>query len=59
MCEKNKTSVAVISQRYELIWMECGVLLKLDSVVNRILILSHPFSIKGREPYLSNFIEKT
>ena len=53
--EKAKTSVQITSQSFQLIGMECGTLLKLVDVMNLIFILSRPFSIQGRESYLSDF----
>ena len=38
--------------------MEFGVLLRFVGVMNFILILSRPFIIQGREPYLSDFVTK-
>ena len=42
----------IISQSCQSIWMEFGVLLRLVSVMNLILILSRPFCIQGREHYV-------
>ena len=49
----------IISQSFQLIWMEFGVLLRLVSVKNLILSLSLPFNIQGREPYLRDLVMKT
>ena len=46
--KKTKISAVV------LIWMEFGILLKFDGIYH-IFILSHPFNIQGREPYLYDF----
>ena len=35
------------------------MLLKIVSVMNLILILSHLFNIQGREPYLCDFVQRT
>ena len=40
---------------FQLIWMEFGMLSRLVSVMNLILLLSNPFHISGREPYLCDF----
>ena len=36
--------------------MEFGKLVRLYDVMNLIHILSHPFNIQGREPYLPEFV---
>ena len=38
--------------------MEFGLLLRLDSLINLISILSHLISIQWRESYLCNFVKK-
>ena len=38
--------------------MEVGILLRLDGVMNLILILSHLFSIQRREFYKSDFVKE-
>ena len=61
-CEKANTSMPIISQSFQSIWMEfsIGLLLRLVDVMNLILILSRPFSIQGSEPYLCDFsLKKT
>ena len=55
-CENLKTFVAIISQSCDLIWMEFGMLMTLVGLMNVILILPSPINIKGREPYLCDFI---
>ena len=44
--------------KFQLILVEFAILLRLVGVMNLILILSHPFSIQGREPNSCDFIEK-
>ena len=56
--KKAKTSVPTISQSLQVIWMEFGMLLRLVSLMILILILSHPFNIQGRKPYLCGFVKK-
>ena len=56
-CEKANTSAAIISQTFQLIWMEFGVQLRLVGVMNLILVLSCPLSIQGRQPYLCDFVK--
>ena len=51
-----ETSVPVISQSFQSVKMECGLLLRLVSVMNPVLILFCSCSAQGREPYLCNFI---
>ena len=46
-CEKAKTSTPIISQTFQLIWIEFGMLLRLVDVMNLILVLSHQISIQG------------
>ena len=47
----------LISQSFQSIWMECGTLLRLVSVMN-LIILFGAFNIQGREPYLCDFVHK-
>ena len=51
--EKAKTSVPIISQSFQLIWMEFVIPLRIVCVMSLIviLILSDPFCFQGREPY--------
>ena len=57
--EKAKTSAPVISQSFQSVWMEFGLLLRLVRVMNLILLLLCSCNIQGREPYLCDFITKT
>ena len=57
-CEKAKTSLAIISQSFQLIWMELDLLLRTVGVVNLILMLSHLFCVQGKEPYFWDFVKK-
>ena len=50
-CEKAKLSAPIMSQSFQSIQMECGILLRLVSVTSFILILFRPFDVQGREPY--------
>ena len=47
-CEKAEKYVPIICLSLQLIWVECGVLLKLVGAMNLVLIVSCPFSIQGR-----------
>ena len=49
--DKVKTSVPIISQSFQSIWMVFGLLLRLVCVLDLILISCHPFHIQEREPY--------
>ena len=53
MCEKAKPS-----KLSGLIWIKCGVLLRLGGIMYRLLISSHAIRIKGREPNLCHFVNK-
>ena len=57
-CEKAKTSMAIISQIFQLILMEFSMLLRLVGIVNLIVILSRLYNIQGREPCLCDFDKK-
>ena len=57
-CKKAKTFAPVIPLFCILIWMVFDTLLRPVGVLNLILILSHPFNIQGREPYLFRFWKK-
>ena len=48
-------SVPIVSQSFHSVSMKFGVLLILVGVMNLILILSLPFNIQGRKPYLCDF----
>ena len=54
-CEKVETSASIISQNFQSIWMECGILLRLVDVMNSIHILCHAFDIQGRKPCTCDF----
>ena len=56
---KAKTSEPIISQSFQLNRMEFGLLLRFKSVMHLILVLSCPFIIEGRGPYLGGFVKKT
>ena len=45
--EKAKTSVPIVSESFQLIWMKLGMLLRFVVVINLITILSHLLSIQG------------
>ena len=49
-CKKAKASVAIISHNFQSVRMEFGILLRLVSVMNFILILFLPFNIQGKKP---------
>ena len=51
-CKKSKTCVSVISESFQSICMEYGILLRLVGVMSFILILSEPLNVQRREPYL-------
>ena len=57
-CEIAECSAPIISQSFQSIWMECGILLRFVSVINLIFISSCPFVVHGREPYLYYFVWK-
>ena len=44
-------------QQSQSIWMKFGILLRHVGVVSLRLILSFPFNIQGREPYLYDFVK--
>ena len=46
-CEKAKASASIISQSFQSIWMEFGILLRLVSVMNLAPILSGLINIQG------------
>ena len=52
---KQKISVAIVSQSFQSIWKEFGILLRLDDMINLKLSLSLPFDIQRREPNLAGF----
>ena len=54
--KKAESCASIILQSFQFIWMEFSILLRFVSVMNLILILSHPFNIQGREPYLCDFV---
>ena len=56
--ECKKPSALVISQSFQLVWMEFAVLLRHVRLMNIIFIVSHLISIQGRKPYLGDFIPK-
>ena len=56
--EKAKPSAPIVSQSFLLIWMEISILLRLIAVMNFLLILTCPFNIQEREPYLHDFVTK-
>ena len=45
-----------MSQSFQSIWLGIGPLLRLVGVMNIKLMLSRPFNIPGREPYLCDFV---
>ena len=55
---KQKLLCHLSHESFKLIWMECGMLLRLVDVMNFMLILSCLFSIQGREHYIYYFIKK-
>ena len=55
-CEKARNSVPVITQSFQSVVMEFGVLLRLCGVTNFMLIVSHSLNIQGRDAYLYDFI---
>ena len=54
---KGHTFAAMISQSFQSVWMEFGVLLRLVGVMNLILV-SCLFNIQGREPSMCDFVKK-
>ena len=54
-----ETSVPCMSQSFELIWIEFGILLKLVGLLNLIFILFlfHLINIQERNPHLASFIK--
>ena len=57
-CEKANIPAPIISEKFKLIWMEFGIMLRLVGVMNLMLFLSPTFSIQGREPYLCDLTFK-
>ena len=51
-CKKSETCMSVVSESFQSICMEYGILLRLVGVMSFILILSEPLNIQRREPYL-------
>ena len=52
-CEKATTSVPIMSQSFQWILMEFGILLRFVSVMNQIFILFCLFNIQGRDYVIS------
>ena len=57
-CEKAKTDVPNISQSFQWIWMEFGILFRIVSEMNVIFIRSRLFHIQWREPYSGDFVKQ-
>ena len=55
---KAEISVPIVSQSFQLIWIEFSTLLRFVNLMNLKFISSRPFSIQGREPYLCDFVNK-
>ena len=53
-CEKAIAYAPIISQSFQSIWIEFGILLRLVDVKNLILLLSRPVNIQGRKCYLKS-----
>ena len=49
-CGKSKTSLPILSQSFQSIWMECGLLLRLVGVMNLVLVLSGHSVFEGENP---------
>ena len=58
VCKKAKTSLPIISQGFQPIYVEFCPLLRLNCVMNLILFLSYPLNIRGRDAYLYDFAKK-
>ena len=58
-CDRAKLFTPTISQSFQWIWMEFGVLLRLVCVMSHMLILSHPFNIQGENPTYAILLNKT
>ena len=56
--EKANTSMPVIAQSCQSIYVEFGILLRLVSVMNLVSILCRPFDIKGRQRHLRDIVKK-
>ena len=54
-CESTNSSATMISQSSLLIWIEIGMVLRLVGVMSLMLLLSCPFTVQRREPYLCGF----
>ena len=54
---KEKKSALIISQSFQSIWIESGLLSSLVSVANLMFILFRSFNILGREPDLRDLIK--
>ena len=55
-CKKLKNFVPIVSQSWEWIWIEFGMLLRLVGLVNLVLILAGPISFQWRES--NDFVQK-
>ena len=55
-CRKAKTFAPIISQSFQSMWMEFGILLRLAGVMDLIHILVGLFTIQRREPYFSTYV---
>ena len=56
MCEKDQAFAPIISQGFQLIWTERGLLLRLVELMNLIVISSWLLNIQNREPCWGAFI---
>ena len=56
---KENKAVPIISQSYEWIWLEFGMLLRLVCLINPMLIWSHLINIQRRESKLGDFVKNT